>query len=138
MTRYVTDGAGVSVPSESKAFYFSGMRGDSWGPIARGDGSANTSASSLISADMGTMGEQTWSNETLPSNVTSRASAQLVWLPVSKEGVLAVIGGVKFPEVLYSAGLSQKQTEDNVGKAPRIRMVNWRLTTTSPQPAPSF
>ncbi|EED11784.1 hypothetical protein TSTA_109640 [Talaromyces stipitatus ATCC 10500] len=34
MTRYVTNGAGVSAPSERLGFYFGGMRGYDWGPIS--------------------------------------------------------------------------------------------------------
>jgi hypothetical protein len=55
MSRYITHGAGVSVPSENLGFYFGGMRGPDWGPIASHDGSANTTASTLISVDLNTM-----------------------------------------------------------------------------------
>jgi hypothetical protein len=39
-----------------------------------------------------------------------------VWIPVSQQGILAVIGGVKYPEDIYPAGLSTSQQEQDVGQ----------------------
>ncbi|KAH8704211.1 hypothetical protein BGW36DRAFT_394341 [Talaromyces proteolyticus] len=100
VTRYITNGAGVSAPSENLGFYFSGMRGPRWGAIEGGDGSANTTSNSFITVNMTTMRLETWQNLTLPSTVTGRANAELVWLPVSDSGVLVAIGGVINPEIL--------------------------------------
>jgi hypothetical protein len=38
-----------------------------------------------------------WNNYTLPTNVPGRANAEIVWIPVSKQGILVAIGGVIFP-----------------------------------------
>ena len=115
MTRYVTDGGQASVPSEDLAFYFGGMRGQDWGPITSDDGSANTSANTLIVANLTATGDhKLWRNLTLPKYVASRANPQLVWIPVSQQGVLVVIGGVKNLGDTYPSGLSSTQQEQDV------------------------
>jgi hypothetical protein len=117
MTRYITHGGQVSVPSENLAFYFGGMRGPDWGPITSDDASSNTNADTLIMVNLTATGdEKLWRNSTLPSYVASRANPQLVWIPVSQQGILAVIGGVKNPEDIYPAGLSTSQQEQDVGQ----------------------
>lgn len=114
MTRYVTSGGQVSVPSENVAFYFGGMRGEEWGPIRSDDASANTTADTLIMLNLTATGDQkVWRNSTLPSSITSRADSQLVWIPVSERGVLAAIGGAKVPDI-YPSGLSSSQQEEDV------------------------
>lgn len=121
MTRYVTNGGPVSVPSEDLAFYFGGMRGQDWGPITSDDASANTSANTLIAVNLAANGDRKhWRNLTLPKHVASRANPQLVWIPVSQQGVLAVIGGVKNPEEIYPSGLSSTQQEQNVRPNPAL------------------
>jgi hypothetical protein len=100
VTRYITNGAGVSAPSENLGFYFSGVRGANWGPIEEGDQSANTTANSMITLNMTTMRVESWQNSSLPSSIPGRANAELVWLPVSQSGVLIAIGGVINPEIL--------------------------------------
>ncbi|KAL1968405.1 hypothetical protein VTN77DRAFT_1934 [Rasamsonia byssochlamydoides] len=102
VTRYVTNGAGVSAPSENLGFYFSGMRAQDWGLI-QDIKFANTTANTLITVDMSVMGEETWTNDTLPDNILGRANAELVWLPVSESGALVAIGGVIYPESLTAA-----------------------------------
>ena len=116
MTRYITHGGQVSVPSENLAFYFGGMRGPDWGPITSDDASSNTTADTLIMVNLTDTGDnKVWRNSTLPADVASRASPQLVWIPVSEQGIIAVIGGVKNPEDIYPAGLSTSQQEQDVG-----------------------
>lgn len=123
ITRYVTDGGQTSVPSEDLAFYFGGMRGRDWGPITSDDGSANTLADTLILANLTAAGDhKLWQNLTLPKHVASRANPQLVWIPVSQKGVLAVIGGVKYPESLYPSGLSSAQQQQDVRSDHLIRL----------------
>lgn len=115
MTRYVTDGGQVSVPSENLGFYFGGMRGQDWGEITSNDASANTTANTLMMVNLTGPGDsKEWRNLTLPNFVTSRAHAQTVWIPASKSGLLAVIGGVKNPEDTYPAGLSSSLKQQNV------------------------
>lgn len=103
ITRYVTDGAAVSVPSENKGYYFGGLRAADYGPIYYLPGPANESmnadveSTTLITLDMTIQDQETWTNESLPSSVPGRANAELVWVPVSKEGILVAIGGVINP-----------------------------------------
>lgn len=106
MNRYVTDGASVSIPSENLGFYFGGMRSASWGPIYYLPGSSNESLNAdqlsltLIEVDMSVQYKEQWYNYTLPDAVPGRADAELVWVPVSKQGVLVAIGGVIFPSYM--------------------------------------
>ncbi|KAJ6125905.1 hypothetical protein N7471_010398 [Penicillium samsonianum] len=63
------------------------MRGQDWGPITSDDGSANTSANTLIVANLTATGyHKLWRNLTLPNYVASRANPQVVWRPVSQQG----------------------------------------------------
>jgi hypothetical protein len=103
MTRYVTDGAAVSVPSENLGFYFGGLRSSTFGPIYYDPGANNASlnaddlSETLIELDMSSQTKAQWHNYTLPTNVPGRANAEIVWIPVSKQGILVAIGGVIFP-----------------------------------------
>lgn len=105
INRFVTNGASVSIPSENLGFYFAGTRAASWGPIYYLPGSLNESVNAdqlsltLIGVDM-TEQKETWSNQTLPSTVPGRADPEIVWVPVSTQGVLVAIGGVIFPSYL--------------------------------------
>lgn len=102
INRYVTDGAGVSIPSENLGYYFGGLRSASWGPIYYLPGAANESLNAdqlsltMIELDMSVQLKEKWNNYTL-TEVPGRASAEIVWLPVSKQGILVAIGGVIFP-----------------------------------------
>ncbi|ETN38351.1 uncharacterized protein HMPREF1541_06386 [Cyphellophora europaea CBS 101466] len=113
VTRYVTNGAGVSAPSENLGFYFSGMRAPDWGEIHYEDSSANVTANTMIQVDMSTMRDEEWTNLTLPDEVRPRANAELVWLPVSERGVLVAVGGVTEPEEIYPAGLNSTQRSES-------------------------
>lgn len=118
VTRYITNGAGVSAPSENLGFYFSGMRSPDWGPIYYEDSSANVTADTLIQVDMSVMRSENWTNTTLPDNIPSRANAELVWIPVSEKGVLVAIGGVLAPEEIWAAGLNESQTSASEAESP--------------------
>lgn len=98
VTRYVTHGAGVSVPSENKGFYFSGKRGLNWGEISNPAPVANVTANTLISLDMSQMRSPEWANSTFPDHIPGRAAGELVWIPVSASGALIAIGGVPYPQ----------------------------------------
>jgi hypothetical protein len=94
------------------------------------DDSANTAADTLISVSMtNNTKEKNWVNQTLPDYVQSRADAELVWVPVSKQGVLIVIGGVLNAEVLYPTGLSETERKANVNPSPGCS-TNWDLWLT--------
>jgi hypothetical protein len=101
ITRYVTYGAGVSVPSENLGFYFGGLRAAEFGPIylfpANESVNADVLSSNMIQLDMSVQQQETWNNFSLPSAAPGRASAELVWVPVSERGVLVAIGGVINP-----------------------------------------
>ncbi|KAJ5472141.1 hypothetical protein N7539_008710 [Penicillium diatomitis] len=117
----VTSGSQVSVPSESLAFYFGGMRGKDWGQISSDDGSADTAATTLIMVNMGISGDQkVWKNFSLPTSVVSRADSQMVWIPVSERGILAVIGGVLNPQNIFPTGLSVSQAKQNKERDPEF------------------
>jgi hypothetical protein len=118
-TRYVSYGAGVSVPSENLGFYFSGMRSKSSGPIfyttSNAALNADTISNTLISVDMTTQRSEKWTNQTLPTYVPGRANAELVWVPVGKKGVLIAIGGVIQPEFAFANhSLNANQTAESV------------------------
>ncbi|RDW72938.1 hypothetical protein BP6252_06845 [Coleophoma cylindrospora] len=101
MTRFITGGAAVSVPSENKGFYFGGLRSAGYGPIyytsANETLNADVLSNTLVSVDLSTQGREVWTNQTLPSTVPGRANAELVFVPVSTSGVLIAIGGVINP-----------------------------------------
>ncbi|OAF61385.2 hypothetical protein VC83_02064 [Pseudogymnoascus destructans] len=101
ITRYVGFGAGVSVPSENKGYYFGGMSSKSQGPVNYPSGNTTTDPTTysrdLISVDMATQMEEVWTNDTIKSTVPGRASPEMVWVPVGKSGLLVVIGGVVDP-----------------------------------------
>lgn len=118
VTRYITNGAGVSAPSENLGFYFSGMRSPDWGPIYYEDSSANVSANTMIQVDMSVMRSEKWTNITLPDNIPPRANAELVWIPVSDQGVLVAIGGVTAPEEIWAGGLNSSQTSQSREQSP--------------------
>jgi hypothetical protein len=115
ITRYITNGAAVSSLSEKLGFYFSGMRAADWGSIAADDGTASTPANTLITVNMSTVGQETWSNYTLHS-IPARANAEIQWLPVADQGVLVAVGGVINPVSLTVAqGLNDSQLAASVG-----------------------
>jgi hypothetical protein len=105
VTRYVTAGGAVSVPSENKGFYFSGLRSASSGAIfytADNESvNADVVSNTLISIDMSTERSEKWTNQTLPTSVPGRANPEIVWVPVSKQGVLIAIGGSVDPVFAY-------------------------------------
>lgn len=119
VTRYITHGAAVSVPSENLAFYFSGKHGKNWGEITKVLPQANLTANTLISVDMSEFRNTKWTNTTLPDNIPGRGNAELVWIPVSLSGVLVAIGGVVNPEDIFGGpGPSTTQIQENVGRLP--------------------
>lgn len=108
VTRYVSNGAAVSAPSENLGFYFSGIRGAGWGPITEATRDWYP-AESLIQVDMTTMRDEVWSNITLLDEIPPRAGAELVWIPVGGQGVLVAIGGMTAVEYRLPGGLNSTQ-----------------------------
>ena len=115
---YVTHGAGVSAPSENLGFYFSGMRGEDWGQIVALKSPPTETSNRLITVDMKDMRNTKWHNSTL-DDVPGRALGELVWVPVAKNGILVAIGGIKYPEDLFSGGAkwTDDQEDENVSRA---------------------
>lgn len=103
VNRYVAYGAAVSAPSENKAWYFSGMKSESGGDIYSADWKNRTHAprnmsNTMIELDMESQIYEKWSEKELPKAVKGRANAEVVWVPVGKQGILVVLGGVVYPE----------------------------------------
>lgn len=77
------------------------MRSESGGPInyltANASVNADTISNTMIQLDFSVEKNETWSNLTLPTSVPGRASAELVWVPVSEKGILVAMGGVIEP-----------------------------------------
>ncbi|KAK4449938.1 RING finger protein B [Podospora aff. communis PSN243] len=113
MTRYVAYGASAAAPSENKAWYFSGLRAQGYGPIYEPSFNESLTATNvsntLITLDMTTQLQETWKNETLPADTPGRANPELVWVPVGKQGILVALGGVVFPD--FSSYLSKSPNE---------------------------
>jgi hypothetical protein len=107
VSEYTAYGGAVSAPSENKAWYFSGMQAPSGGPTYQVIGNDSLTAynlsSSMITLDMSTQRSETWTNTSLPANVSARAGAQVVWVPVGAQGLLVVLGGVIYPSWINSA-----------------------------------
>lgn len=101
VTRYVASGAAVSAPSENKAWYFSGLTSPTRGPVMSNNNRSTMAmniSNTLISLDMATQLEEKWSNSTLPDDIKGRSNAEAIWVPVGKQGILVVLGGVTYPE----------------------------------------
>jgi hypothetical protein len=139
----VTNGAGVTAASENLGFYFSGMRAPDWGPIDYNTNFADTPANTLIEIDMSIMRSEKWTNSTLPSTIPPRANAELVWIPVSTQGVLVAIGGVYPPEEIWPYGLNSSQTSESKSQSPDfmtslpiydIASQTWYMQNTSGTP----
>ncbi|CAK7227000.1 hypothetical protein SCUCBS95973_006388 [Sporothrix curviconia] len=123
VTRYVAYGGAASAPSENKAWYFSGLRSPTYGPIYTVSGvdalTAINVSDTLITVDMATQNSETWTNATLlpPSSSSSsssssaetkgRANPSLVWVPVGAQGILVAVGGVLDPEWVSVSGKSE-------------------------------
>lgn len=72
----------------------------------------------MIKIDMSSPGYATWTPLQLQDGVPGRANAQVVWLPVSGQGILLVIGGVVYPQDLYSYWLTEEETQESQQQSP--------------------
>jgi len=101
ITSYTAYGGYVSAPSENLGFCFGDLRAADFGPIyfAPNNESMNADVESATFIQLSQMDtEPTWRNESVPSSVPIRADAQIIWLPISEQGVLVAIGGVINPQ----------------------------------------
>lgn len=110
LSRYLAYGGAAAAPSENKAWYFSGMHAQGWGPIFEPGFNATLTATNvsntLITLDMDTQLRETWKNATLPPDIPGRANPELVWVPVGEQGILVALGGVIHPDFIGYLGKS--------------------------------
>ncbi|CAM1511639.1 Fc.00g091520.m01.CDS01 [Cosmosporella sp. VM-42] len=115
VTRYIAYGGAVNAPSENKAWYFSGLTSPTRGEIYLNNLTAKAVnvSDTLIQLDMTEQLSEKWTNKTLPDDIKGRANPEVVWVPVGKEGILVVLGGVVYPEW---AGTSHKSADESASK----------------------
>jgi hypothetical protein len=106
---YVTAGASVSIPSERLAFYFSGLRSTAGGSL-NSDATNYEISNTTIKVDMSSPGNAIWTPLQPDDAIPGRANAQMVWIPVSTQGILLIIGGVVYPQDYYGFWLDDEQT----------------------------
>ncbi|KAK2589931.1 hypothetical protein QQS21_012394 [Conoideocrella luteorostrata] len=128
VTRYIAYGGAVNAPSENLAWYFSGLTSQTRGPIFKNGANESTLAmnvsNTLISLDTTTQLSQKWYNTTLPNEVKGRANAEVVWIPVGKQGILVVIGGVVYPEWATPISKSENETASNLQSKDFMRLID--------------
>ena len=117
ISNYISNGAGVNVPSESLGFYFSGAVTPDLGQIDTSGNASSTAtnlSSSMIQINMSIPGQPTALNLTLPHDVPPRANAEIVWVPVSSQGILIAIGGVtNLTSTVYITNISESSPSIN-------------------------
>ncbi|KAI1775321.1 hypothetical protein F4818DRAFT_46543 [Hypoxylon cercidicola] len=122
VTRYVTYGGGVNAPSENKAWYFGGLRTQSWGQIYDHLDNAtyipSNISNSFVELDMTTQQQEVWTNKTLPPGTPSRAGPSVVWVPVGEQGILVVLGGVTYPSFINASGTGSANPTQNARDSP--------------------
>ncbi|GAO13216.1 hypothetical protein UVI_02025650 [Ustilaginoidea virens] len=129
VTRYVAYGGAVNAPSENKAWYFSGLSSPTRGPIIQNTGTDGSTramnvSNTLVGLDMAAQLEEKWSNTTLPSMVHGRANPEVVWVPVGKQGILLVLGGVLNPEWATATHKSENETESRLSGQDFMRVID--------------
>lgn len=114
ITRYLAYGGAANVPSENLAFYFSGLHGPTWDevyyPPLNASTTPNVVSNTLITLNMATQLEETWNNDTLSDGISGRASPELIWVPVGKQGILVALGGVVYPDFVSGGRISSNKT----------------------------
>lgn len=116
VTRYVAYGGAANAPSENKAWYFSGLTSPTKGEILSNGGPddgtlASNVSNTLIELDMTAQLDEKWTNMTLPDKIKGRANPEVVWVPVGKQGILVVLGGVVYPEWATVIHKSDNETD---------------------------
>ncbi|KAG5913996.1 hypothetical protein E4U42_000738 [Claviceps africana] len=128
VTRYVAYGAAVNAPSENKAWYFSGLTSPTRGPIVQNSADpavkAATISDTLIGLDMSIQLDEKWSNTTLPRKIRGRSNAEVVWVPVGKQGILVVLGGVVYPEWATNGHKSANETASQLQSPEFTRVID--------------
>ena len=99
VSNYIATGAGVNIPSESLGFYFSGLQASGGSGVeilysGTTGSKPNTLVNSMIRFNMSSPQTPTGQLLSLPGKVAPRSGAELVWIPVSSQGLLIAIGGL--------------------------------------------
>ncbi|GAA3287267.1 hypothetical protein GCM10020218_050540 [Dactylosporangium vinaceum] len=116
MTWHITNGAGVTSPSENLGLYISGVHAPGWSETLD-DGNLRNLSQRMITVDMSEMQRPKFANVSIPSHVKPRANAEAVWVPVADQGIVVLIGGVTYPEQLYTK-LSSDQVKESTNNDP--------------------
>lgn len=115
LTRYITYGGAANAPSENKGWYFGGMHAPGWGPVyypsANESINPTNTSNTLVTLDMSVQYEEKWTNATLPQEIKGRANPSVVWVPVSEQGILVVLGGVSYPDYNNPTANSQNEAQ---------------------------
>ncbi|KAK4163236.1 RING finger protein B [Cladorrhinum sp. PSN259] len=126
LTRYITYGGGVSAPSENLAWYFTGYKSSSGGPIYMPIGAprnnsktATDVANQLITLDMSTQQKEKWTVKSLPDSIQGRANPEVVWVPVGGKGILVALGGAVDTDYIYT-NLSSADEANSKAKSPQF------------------
>lgn len=70
----------------------------------------------MLRVDTSSFGNAQWSQTVLPSQITPRADASMVWVPMGSKGSLIVIGGVPAPSDIYGyLNTTQSNQNNNLG-----------------------
>jgi hypothetical protein len=105
ISNYVAWGGSANAPSETKSWYFSGLKSSTDAALTRDalteeaaeDESYLPSVESewLTTLDATRQTDPQWSQERI--GIEARASPEVVWVPVGEQGILVVLGGVVYP-----------------------------------------
>src|SRR5271170_6693341 len=71
---------------------------------------------------MSDLGKGKWQSHMIPDFVIPRANAQLVWVPVSTQGILLAVGGVINPEEIFDGALTAEQADQSRSESPKFMM----------------
>jgi hypothetical protein len=99
----LTAGAGVNAPSESRGFYFGGLKRPDNQAVGIDDGIDNlTLSDGLVIVDTTEQTVSHWTIPALGAGIQSRAEATLSWIPAGEQGMLVAVGGVLNPSDIFS------------------------------------
>jgi hypothetical protein len=120
LTRYVAYGGAASAPSENLAWYFSGLRSHSGGPIydptlANDTTAAVVVSDKLITLDMTEQQGETFTSKTLPPDIPGRANPEFVWVPIGPRGIVVALGGVVYPDFVNAVNATSSNITASVG-----------------------
>ncbi|KAL7932760.1 hypothetical protein V8C35DRAFT_322941 [Trichoderma chlorosporum] len=127
VSQFITYGGAANAPSENLAWYFTGQTSQSGLSIFQNYNDTTRPSrisNSFVTVNMTIQGDETWSNNTLPSTVKGRASPALVWVPVGAKGILVALGGVVFPAYDNAGQESQNATASEAQSPTFMRVID--------------